>query len=412
MDVPRRVATAVEPQIVDGIPAYTVAQFGPLLKSILRGVFPDGVWIEGEVEGLKPTPHSTGHYFSLVDGEGKSKSKLDVKLFANSGDLARVMRKMSDHGIPLANGMRVRFLCDVDFYSVRGELNLIIKDVDTQFTLGDIAKKRDELIARILAAGTDKKNKSRIVPLVPLRLGVVSSLQAAGFIDARRHLEESGIGFELSVCDVNVQGEHAPQQIVAALRTLDAREDIDVILVMRGGGSKGDLAAFDEESVAMTIASCAHPVFTGIGHEIDTSVADIVAHTSFKTPTAVADDIIRRVEEFLGALMDAAEGLSRRTDNAVLRARTRLVRASDTLGHRPMMVIAAQRHRLAMHENAVRLLDPVHTLARGWSITRDERGRVVRSVADVQPGSVLTTTVADGTVASTVTSTATGTQTQ
>ena len=391
-----------EPETLDGVPSFTVAQFGTAMKHTLGGLFPEGVWVEGEVEGLKPKPHATGHYFSLVEGEGKNKATLDVKLFANSGSLQRVMKKMVDHGVPLANGMKVRFRCRVDFYVQRGQLSMIIDDVDTQFTLGELAAKREALIAALVAKGLHEKNKRRPVPLVPMRIGVVSSMQAAGYIDAVQHLEESGLGFDLTVVDVNVQGEHAPRQIAAAIRTLDARDDIDVIVVIRGGGSKGDLAAFDDESVAMAIVRCQHPVFTGIGHEIDTSVADIVAHTSFKTPTAVADELVRLVERFLARLGGRARTLVDRTTSAVVRSRSRLVRAADRLRHRPEVVLAAQRHRLEMHTAALRLLDPATTMARGWSITRDDNGDVVRSTARVKPGARLVTTVADGTITSTV----------
>lgn len=396
---PRR---PTEQETIDGVPSYSVAQFGSAMKSALGGLFPDGVWVEGEVEGLKPKPHPTGHYFSLVEGEGKNKATLDVKLFANSGSMQRVMKKMDDHGVPLANGMKVRFRCRVDFYVPRGQLSMIIDDVDTQFTLGELAAKREALIASLVAKGLHEKNKRRPVPLVPMRIGVVSSTQAAGFIDAVRHLEESGLGFQITVADVNVQGDQAPRQIAAAIRTLDARDDLDLIMVIRGGGSKGDLAAFDDELVAMAIVRCTHAVFTGIGHEIDTSVADIVAHTAFKTPTAVADELIRLVERFLSRLGTRARTLVDRTTSAVVRSRSRLVRAADRLRHRPEMVIASERHRIEMHSAALRLLDPATTMARGWSITRDEAGKVVRSTAQVAAGTQLVTSVADGTITSTV----------
>jgi exodeoxyribonuclease VII large subunit len=164
---------AKEPELLNGVPAFTVTQFAVTLKGALKQMFAGGVWLEGEIEGMKSQPHATGHYFSLIDGEGKDKAKLDVKLFANSGDLKRVTAKLATHGLALQNGMRVRFYCDIDFYVVRGELSLIIKDVDTQFTIGDIAAKREELIRKLVEKGVDKINKRVEVPLVPLRLGII-----------------------------------------------------------------------------------------------------------------------------------------------------------------------------------------------------------------------------------------------
>lgn len=394
--------------MIEGLPVLSIAEFGRLVESTLRGVFPEGLWVEGEVRGLKPRPHATGHYFALADGSGASEVSINVKLFKR-GALDAVLAKMEAHGVPLQNGMRVRFLCRTNFYAKSGELSLIIDDVDTTFALGEIARKRDELIKKLVAGGIDKKNKQRPVPLVPLRIGVVSSTQAAGFIDFRRHLEESGTGFQLLVADVNVQGDRAPGQVAAALAALDRRDDIEVIVVIRGGGSKGDLAAFDEEVVAMAIARCSHPVFTGIGHEIDTSVADIVAHTNLKTPTAVAAHLIALVGRFEDRLASRTRNLADRTANAVFRSRSRLGRCVERLRTRPAAVIASSRHRLEVHRASVRLLDPATTLARGWTITRRADGRVVKSVADAAPGDTVVTVLADGTITSTVDATEKGT---
>jgi exodeoxyribonuclease VII large subunit len=298
--------------------------------------------------------------------------------------------------------MRVRFYCEIDFYIVRGELSLIIKDVDTQFTIGAIAAKREELIRKLIAKGVDKINKRLEVPLVPLRLGIISSSQAAGYIDAIKQLEESGIGFHITLCDVNVQGEAAASQIVAAIQTFSRRSDIDIVMIMRGGGSKGDLAAFDDESMALAISRCKHPVFTGIGHEIDTSIADLVAHTAIKTPTACAQTVIALVEEFYGELSDAAHSLRQLTEHALTRSRARISIAVERLRTRPRITLDRQVQTLAMHAAAVRLLDPAITMARGWSITRNVNGDLVRSISEVSPGEKVVTTLVDGSVTSTV----------
>jgi len=387
--------------MVEGRPVLTISEFGRLVESTLRSVFPEGLWIEGEVRGLKPRPHATGHYFSLADGAGPNEVSINVKLFKR-GAFDAVMDKMAAHGVPLENGTRVRFLCRTNFYGKSGELSLIIDDVDTTFALGEIARKREELVKRLVAEGIDKKNKQRAVPLVPMRIGVVSSSQAAGFIDFRRHLEESGYGFAILVADVNVQGDKAPRQVASALAALDRRDDVDVVVVIRGGGSKGDLAAFDEEVVAMAIARCVHPVFTGIGHEIDTSVADLVAHTTLKTPTAVAAHLIGLVGRVEDRLATSTRLLAERTANAVFRSRSRLGRCVERLRTRPAAVITASRHRLEVQRASVRLLDPAATLARGWSITRRDDGRIVRTLADVTEGVTLHTTISDGTITSTV----------
>jgi exodeoxyribonuclease VII large subunit len=390
------------PEEVDGVPVLTVSRLARFLKQHMGSLFPDGIWLEGEIEGMKPKPHPTGHYFSLVDGEGKGKRSISAKLFSRNGTMDRVLKTMDDIGSPLKSGMRVRVLCRLDYYDVRGELGVIIDRIDPQFTLGLLAAKRDKLIADLMAKGLHKRNGRCAVPLVPLRVGVVTSLQAAGWADAQRHLEESGFGFNLLVADVNVQGDLAPAQVAAAIRTLDGRDDLDVLIVVRGGGSKGDLAAFDDERVAMAIVGCRHAVFTGIGHQIDTSVADIVAHSNLKTPTAVADELIRRVQLFRGRLARSAGILGDRTLGAVAHSRLRLSRTAQSLRHRPEMILASARHRTEIAFTQVRLLDPASSLARGWSITHTADGRLLRTVADARSGEKLVTTVADGTITSTV----------
>jgi exodeoxyribonuclease VII large subunit len=152
----------------------------------------------------------------------------------------------------------------------------------------------------------------------------------------------------------------------------------------------------------MAISKCSHPVFTGIGHEIDTSIADVIAHTASKTPTACAQAVITIVEEFLGELSYSADQLRRSTEGSLVRARSRINMAVERLITRPRIALERQSQRIAMHSASVRLLDPVTTMARGWSITRDENGNVVRSTTEISTGQKITTLLADGSITSTV----------
>lgn len=387
-----------EIEFIDGVPSFTVTQFSAVLNEVMKASFDGGVWIEGEIEGLKrPNPHA---YFSIVEKAEKGKAQVNVNIWA--GPLKGIQAKLRNSGIELKDGLKVRLYGRPDYYAPFGKLSLVATDIDTQFSAGDLAAKREELIRKLLEQGVDKINKRIPVPLVPLRLGIVSSSTAAGWADAQQHLLESGIGFEVSFTDVRVQGEYAVSQIVAAINGFSRRPDIDIVMVMRGGGSKGDLATFDDEAIAMAISQCAHPVFTGIGHEIDTSIADIVAHTSSKTPTACAQAVIALVEEFLGDLTYAADRLRQVTENSLVRARSRIALAVERLRTRPRIALDKQTQKLALHAASVRLLDPVTTMARGWSITRDANGNVVRSTNDVKQGDTLVTLVANGSISSTV----------
>jgi len=389
---------AAEVEFINGVPSFSVGQFTEVLNHVLKASFDEGVWVEGEIQGLrKPNPHA---YFTLIENVDGVKAQLNINLFA--GPLRNVQTKLRQQGIELKDGLKVRLFGRVEYYGPFGKLNLIATDVDTQFSAGDVAAKREELLRQLMEKGVDKINKRIPVPLVPLRLGIISSSQAAGWADAQQHLTESGIGFAITFCDVRVQGDAAVSQIVAALNSLSRRDDIDLVMLMRGGGSKGDLAAFDDEQIAMAISKCAHPVFTGIGHEIDTSIADIVAHTANKTPTACAQSVIAIVENFLSDLSYSAGSLRSLTQTAVERARSRIAVSVERLRTRPRTALERQTQKLMMHAASVRLLDPVTTMARGWSITRDSSGNVVRSISDIKKGDTVVTALADGSMTSTV----------
>ena len=389
---------AAEVEFINGVPSFSVGQFTEVLNHVLKASFDEGVWVEGEIQGLrKPNPHA---YFTLIENIDGVKAQLNINLFA--GPLRNVQAKLRQQGIELKDGLKVRLFGRVEYYGPFGKLNLIASDVDTQFSAGDVAAKREELLRQLMEKGVDKINKRIPVPLVPLRLGIISSSQAAGWADAQQHLTESGIGFAVTFCDVRVQGDSAVSQIVAALNSLSRRDDIDLVMLMRGGGSKGDLAAFDDEQIAMAISKCSHPVFTGIGHEIDTSIADIVAHTANKTPTACAQSVIAIVESFLSELSYSAGSLRSLTQTAVERARSRIAVSVERLRTRPRTALERQSQKLMMHAASVRLLDPVTTMARGWSITRDSSGNVVRSISDIKKGDTVVTALADGSITSTV----------
>jgi exodeoxyribonuclease VII large subunit len=389
---------AAEVEFINGVPSFSVGQFTEVLNHVLKASFDEGVWVEGEIQGLrKPNPHA---YFTLIENIDGVKAQLNINLFA--GPLRNVQAKLRQQGIELKDGLKVRLFGRVEYYGPFGKLNLIATDVDTQFSAGDVAAKREELLRVLMEKGVDKINKRIPVPLVPLRLGIISSSQAAGWADAQQHLTESGIGFAITFCDVRVQGDAAVPQIVAALNSLSRRDDIDLVMLMRGGGSKGDLAAFDDEQIAMAISKCSHPVFTGIGHEIDTSIADIVAHSANKTPTACAQSVIAIVEGFLSELSYSAGSLRSLTQTAVERARSRIAVSVERLRTRPRTALERQSQKLMMHAASVRLLDPVTTMARGWSITRDSSGNVVRSISDIKKGDTVVTALADGSITSTV----------
>jgi exodeoxyribonuclease VII large subunit len=200
-----------------------------------------------------------------------------------------------------------------------------------------------------------------------------------------------------------VQGHDAVESLVAGLQTADSIEDADVILLVRGGGSRTDLLAFDAEEVATAIAKCRRPVFTGIGHETDTSVADEVACRAFKTPTACAAHVVELTRGFIDATETTWSNIATLGMSVLQRAEHDLVLAGERIRQRPRDVIRTAEQHLTHTAARLRLLDPVNTMKRGWSIVRDEKGVVVRSVMGIAKGSMLAVSMFDGSVSAEVT---------
>jgi exodeoxyribonuclease VII large subunit len=423
-------------------PTYTVSELAEAINDQLRRGFSDGVWVRGEIDGLRNSgPHT---YFALVEDGDEGRAVLNVSLFAPMKRNLTPLLKRSR--LELANGMKVRIYGHLDFYAPTGRLGLKMAGIDPRFTLGELSQARDQVVRRLVASGLFDANRRHRLAAAPLRVGVVTSVGSAAWHDFTDELRRSAFGFELAVCDTRVQGEGAALMVAASIRTLARRPGLDCIVVIRGGGARNELATFDAEPIALAIATCPVPVLTGLGHEVDRSVADEVAHTALKTPTACAGHLIDAVHDYLAAvverwsairtvarheLRDAAGTLSDRAHRIARRTHAAVERADERLGTRVDRVRAAPRRRIEQagrrlvsdHERLVRraphlltsaerhlaaadarlaLLDPVELLRRGWSITRTADGRVVRSIADVSAGDSLVTQVADGTVTSRV----------
>ncbi len=426
-------------------PTYTVSELADAVNQQLRRGFSDGVWVRGEIREWN---ERGGHaYFTLADDAPGRQAVVRVQLFANAR--LRLRPLLTKHRLRLTVGMKVRIFGHLDFYAPSGQLGLKMTDLDPRFTLGDLAQQRDQVLRRLAADGSLDANGRRALGPVPLRVGVVSSAGTAAWHDFHDELVRSGFGFELALVDTRVQGPEAARRVTKALRALSrhaGRAGLDVIVLIRGGGSRNELATFDAEPIARAIAEAPVPVLTGLGHEIDRSVADEVAHTSYKTPTACAGALVQAVAAYVAAteeryaaigsavrtrldaadrtLVEQAHRIARRTHAAVERADERLgVRVTRLRGGagRPLdagarhldlaarrlvarvpTVLDAEARHLANLEARVRALDPVNVLARGWSITRAADGRIVRDAADVAAGEVITTQLAAGTVRSRV----------
>ncbi|MFM8304910.1 MAG: exodeoxyribonuclease VII large subunit [Actinomycetota bacterium] len=453
---------------LDDEPTLTVGELGARIDESIRLGVPGSVWVRGEVSQLRAS--SNGHaYFQLVEKDGPRdavKAVLGIALFRK--ERAVVTRALDDAGVALADGVELRVRGRVDFYPPQGRVQLIMNGVDPVFTVGQMAADRSRVLRVLAAEGLLDRNGRHELPAVPLRVGLVTSGGSAAYHDFVHELEASGYAFRVTHCDARVQGAGSERRIAHALRRLAGLE-LDAVVLVRGGGARTDLRAFDTEVVARAIAAMPVPVLTGIGHEIDRTVADEVAHTCAKTPTAAAGVLVAQVGGFADDLRHCAHRLAERAragcglaaaqlrahdgrlrrvagvaparelraldarrrrlvvlartgtrDGArVLRARERGIvvagrrvtaAAAARLLARAERVAPAARHTLRSVDRdlvaidaRIRALDPRRVLERGYSITRDAGGRVVRSAATVAPGGMLETEFADGVVTSRIT---------
>ena len=328
-----------------GDPTFTVAELADAIDGELRRAFRDGVWVRGEINGLKRGgPHL---YFSLVERERGTEAKIEVKLFAPQ--LRRLTPKLRTHRLDLRDGMKVRLHGHLDFYKPRGTLGLKMDDLDPRYTLGEIAQSRDEIMRRLVASGAIDANRRRPLSPVPLRVGVVASVESAAWHDFHHELEASGFSFSLTVADTRVQGEGAERMVAGAIGTLARGARIgllDVIVVIRGGGARNELAVFDDERIARTIAEVPVPVLTGLGHEIDRSVADEVAHTALKTPTACAAALVELVERYAGGCELAWQAIARAAGSTVERAERDVAERGGAIAARTERAVERADHRL------------------------------------------------------------------
>jgi exodeoxyribonuclease VII large subunit len=385
---------------------YSVTELMTATADAIKDRLGGAVWVDGEISGPR---ESRGHfYFDLVDRDGKGAVVAKVPVALWSRARSRVDQKLRDAGtVRLEEGVKVRIRGPLELWLAGGRLQLSMSDIDPAFTLEALESERERVLALLRAENLIEKNRTR--PLSPLH-----------------SLTESGLPWNVAFIDSKVQGAGAERTIAAAIRTAQ-RNGVDVIALVRGGGSRLDLAVFDHELVARAIATSTIPVFTGIGHEIDTSVADVVAHTANKTPTACAEalidialEVVARGEQAWVEIADIVstslnferERLARSARHAAIGARTRLTverhRIATTttrLARSADGSLKSGRQSLEVFSARLSAVDPERTLARGWSITRNANGVVVRSSADVSVGDTLVTTLSDGTVTSTATAT-------
>lgn len=282
--------------------ALKLSELTLLIKETINISFAEFYTVIAEVNQLNVNNYSGHAYLQLVEKKENSDSVISnirAIIWANKFKMLQAYFRTIT-GTEITEDIKILAKVEVNYHEVYG-MSLIIHDIDPTYTLGDIEKRRQEIIDQLTDDGVINMNKNIEFPLVPQRIAVISSATAAGLSDFLDHLTNNEQGYNISykLFEATMQGEKTEKSIIKALDDIfNQVNNFDIVVIIRGGGSKLDLSAFDSYEIAINIAQFPLPIITGIGHHRDSSIADIVAHKSLKTPTAVADLIIQKIDDF------------------------------------------------------------------------------------------------------------------
>lgn len=428
------------------IPSIRLSEFQQLLgNSIRMNRNLQNVWVVAEFSDLRI---NGGHcYMELVEKDegGVMRAKLRAMIWRNT--LIALQKKFRDAtGRDIANGMKVLVQGSATHHNLYG-LSFTISDIDPSYTLGDMERLRQEILARLTREGIININKSLPAPACPQRIAVISADGAAGYGDFINQIVNNPDGFAIYTClfPAVMQGERTVPTILEALRKVEMTIDCwDAVAIIRGGGATTDLNSFDNYELAKRVATFPLPVIVGIGHERDRTVLDEIACIRCKTPTAVAEyiigalrysyaevvDKVRRIARYCSdamrgehlrlsnmaqtvparalnkimqtrmTLTETSNKLMRLTDTRIMTAGNHLERISRQLVNDCKTIMTRREQQLKAFEDMLRILSPENTLRRGYSITR-VNGKAVSDPDDVRPGDRIETTLAKGTIVST-----------
>lgn len=387
----------------------------------------DGVyWVHGEL--LEGREAHNGHYYGELveksESSGNITARARITIWARTYNIL-ALRFRQETGQTLHPGIKVLMLVKVVFSELYG-YSLDVQDIDGSYTIGDMARRRQEILRRLEEDGIIDDNKTLPLPVLMKRIAVVSSANAAGYGDFCRQLLENdwGLAFRIQLFPAVMQGQYVPESIASALTAIaDEADNWDVVVIIRGGGATGDLSDYDSYSLAACIAQHPLPVITGIGHDRDETVLDHVAHTSVKTPTAAAAFIVehqlallsvlrtyrQRIPMSARTLMQKQEARlsllrQRLPSMAALRVQKehqRLDKVSMLLPLTAKGMMEKQLHRLELLSQRLQAMNPELLLGRGYSLTIVD-GHIVTDISSIKKGSHIITRLQGGDILSEV----------
>lgn len=369
------------------------------LKQGIELLFPSRIWIKAEISAVKA--RSGGHcYMELSQSDSKGLTAKASAIIWSSRYRFIAPYFESVTGSPLQEGMTVLVEVQVNYSQLYG-MSLIINDIDPEYSLGLKELERQRTIERLQREGLMGLQKELPMSALPYRLAVISAEDAAGYRDFMRHLHENpyGFSFETELYPALMQGADCPSSIIAALDSInDSQEIYDVVLILRGGGAKLDLACYDDYDLAAVIAQYPLPVITAIGHDQDYHVCDMVAHEYLKTPTALADFILEIYEDEDARLSSFATRMKIAFTGRLAAMEAGLSNLQGRIRNGAVMKISLAESKVELLRTRIESSDPRKILERGYALATDADGVVMKGVVNRAKGDKVSVVFADGTI--------------
>jgi exodeoxyribonuclease VII large subunit len=399
------------------VQGYSLSSYLLSVQRLVRKQIPQ-VWVYGTIANLQEKGKMV--YITLAEYEDDSvlpKASLGATMFASQ--YAALCRSWNELPVPfqIKKDLKIRVLLEADFYIPHGKFQCKILDIDTAFTIGEIAITRAKIWERLVKEELHRLNGKLPMPLLPLCIGLITSENSAASNDFISTIRTSGYAFSITMVPAKMQGQNTEADIIKALDKLREYEDLDVVCIIRGGGSKTDLVFFDSYALCKEAALFPLPVITGIGHEIDESLLDRIAHTHLITPTDCAKFLIERIdlawqrlrtmsfefENLMQLLVRECDKMNYKIlrissicDKKITQEKEKLLR--NTLGLRRGVpkIMDYQVQALRLLEEKTHAANPQTQLRRGFTITKDESGKILRSAKVAVASATLRTIFADG----------------
>ncbi len=401
---------------------FTLLELNHMVRETIERQMDGKYWVEAELSDLHDRNHC---YMELVENDPFGPTplaKARAVCWANRWTALRSKFERQTQQ-QLRPGIKVRMMVTPTFHEAYG-FAYQVSDIDPDYTLGDIVRKRMEIIRQLKEAGIFDLQRELVLPRFAQRIAVISSSQAAGYGDFCHQIDDNsyGLSFSHELFAAIMQGEQVEQSVIAALDRINARiDEFDVVVIIRGGGATTDMSGFDTLALAENVANFPLPIITGIGHDRDECILDMVSYMRVKTPTAAAAFLIDHLSEVYTALVSARERISRiaerhlayekmrlkqladRIPTLFALTRERQTKRIDALAHRldsaATQRLERERHRLQLVAQRAQAQDPIHILRRGYSITL-HNGHALRSGDELADGDIIETRLEQGTLKS------------